>query len=181
MTSYTTTTIKKAAKMTTQPVVRNILVISRQIPLLLDQSGKKISKFAMKKRYPNNIFGQVGIIFQGEFWILGGTTGYNGVNTILKVSNCEVRAVGKLMRDNKELKFAYGRGTVQNDQTIYLCFSYWWNQNCLKSNHPTKPFKLIEDKSLYKHRFGAIASSNGKHKKCYLLNHDLKFCFKHIS
>ena len=167
--------------MTTQPVLKNILVISRHTPFLLDQSGQKVSKFSMKKYYKNNIFGQVGIIFQGEFWILGGTSGYNGVSTILKVSNCEVRAVGKLMRDNKELKFAYGRGTVQNDQTIYLCFSYWWLEHCLKSNHPTKAFKLIENKSLHKHRFGAMASSNGKHKKCSLPNYDLKFCFKDIS
>ena len=161
--------------------LRNILVISRQIPLLLDQSGKKVSKFAMKKRYTNNIFGQVGIIFQGEFWILGGTSGYNGLSTILKVSNCEIRAVGKLMRDNRELKFAYGSGTVQNDQTIYLCFSYWWFESCLKSNHPTTAFKLIENKSLHKHRYGAMASPNGKHKEISLSNDDLKFFFKHDS
>ena len=168
--------------MTTQPVLKNILVISRHTPFLLDQSGQKVSKFSMKKYYKNNIFGQVGIIFQGEFWILGGTTGYNGVNTILKVSNCEIRDVGKLMRDDsKDLKFAYGSGTVQNDQTIYLCFSYWWFENCLKSNHPTTAFKIIENKSLHKHRYGAMASSNGKHKEISLSNDDLKFFFKHDS
>ena len=160
-TAYTTTTIKAAQKLTN---LKSILVISRVAPFLLDQSGQKITKFSMKTGYGSNIHAQTGIVFKGEFWLYGGTTGANGVSTIAKVSNCTVKMIGTLraqLATMKVVKFGVGRGVVRNDQTIYLCFSYWMYNNCVKSNDPNGVFKFIGNKSLYKHRNTAMSSSNG--------------------
>ena len=163
-TAYTTTTIKAAQKLTNS---KNILVFSKGAPFLLNQSGQKITKFAIKD-YASNVFAQTGIMFKGEFWLYGGTTGSKGVSTIAKVSNCTIKMVGKLRTvGNKSFSnhngetFAKGKGAVRNDQTIYLCFSYWMFNNCIKSNDPNGVFKFIGNKSLYKHRNTAMSSSNG--------------------
>ena len=160
-TASTTTTVKAAQKLTK---LKNILVISRVAPFLLDQSGQKITKFSMKTGYGSNIRAQTGIVFKGEFWLYGGITGVNGVSTIAKVSNCTVKIIGTLRVQLATIKvqnFAGGRGVVRNDQTIYLCFSYWKFNNCMKSNDPTGVFKFVENKSLYNHRNTAMTSSNG--------------------
>ena len=168
-TAYTTTTIKAAQKLTS---LKNILVISKVAPLLLDQSGQKITKFTMTEDYGTNVFAQTGIILKGEFWIYGGTTGVDGVSTIAKVSNCTVKMIGTLrvqLETIKPYKFGVGRGTVRNDQTIYLCFSYWMFRSCIKSNDPTGVFKFVGNKSLYTHRSTAMAASNGQCKNDFSL------------
>ena len=161
-TAYTTTTIKAAQKLNS---LKNILVISKIAPILLDQSGQKITKFTMTTGYGTNVFAQTGIILKGEFWIYGGTTGIDGVSTIAKVSNCTVKTIGVLQVGTiKSYRFGVGRGTVRNDQTIYLCFSYWMFRSCIKSNDPTGVFKFVGNKSLFSHRSTAMAASNGQCK-----------------
>ena len=158
-TAYTTTTIKAAQKLTNS---KNILVFSKGAPFLLNQSGQKITKFAIKD-YASNVFAQTGIMFKGEFWLYGGTTGPKGFSTIAKVSNCTIKMVGKLrtVSNHKGQSFGNGKGAVRNDQTIYLCFSFWMFDKCIKSNDPNGVFKFIGNKSLYKHRSTAMSSSNG--------------------
>ena len=122
---------------------------------LLDKSGQKIPKFTFKD-YVNKhqIHGEVSIMFKGEFWMYGGTTGANSISSISKVINCEVKEVGQIRRDNKAVNFGLGKGVVRNDETIYLCFSHWMFQGCIKSNDPlgqfTSIFKIFSDYNLFR-------------------------------
>ena len=163
-TANTTTTIRGVVK--DGHAEKAILVVNtmfREAPFLLDNSGQKIPMFTFKD-YVNKqkIFGEISIIFKGEFWIYGGFTGGSGISTISKVIGCEVKEVGQIRRDNRELRFGLGRGAVRNDETIYLCFSFWTNRWCIKTNDPLGQFTDIKDKTQFYHRQTAMASSNGK-------------------
>ena len=167
-TAYTTTTIRGAIK--NGHVEKDILVVntdSRDAPFLLDKSGQKIPQFDFKEHSnKRKIYAETSIIFKGEFWVFGGTTGHAGISTISKVINCEVKEVGqmKLPFNYRVKDFPEGRGTVRNDETIYLCFDWWENQSCIKSNDPLGRFTNIKSNTQFVHRRAAMASSNGKFK-----------------
>ena len=164
-TAYTTTTIRGAIK--DGHIKKDILVVNtlfKDAPFLLDKSGQKISNFTFDDNNKRKIYGEISIIFKGEFWIYGGTTGLNSISKISKVIGCEVREVGQIKLNNREKRFALGRGAVRNDERIYLCFSYWTFQGCIKSNDPTGPFTSIQDNTQFYHRRTAMTSSKGEYK-----------------
>ena len=165
-TANTKTTTRGAIK--DGHVEKDILVVNtlyRDAPFLLDKTGHKIHQFTFKDYVDKRkIYEEISIIFKGEFWIYGGSTGYNGLSTISKIVDCEVKEVGQIRRDNREQRFSSGRGAVRNDQTIYLCFSHWMSQSCIKSNDPLGQFTLIKNRTQFHHRRTAMSSSSGKYK-----------------
>ena len=132
-TAYTTTTIRGAFKNGHEE--KSILVVNtlhKDAPFLLDKSGQKTPNFTFEDNNNHKIYGEISIIFKGEFWMFGGGNGLRPNSKISKVIGCEVKEVGQMRQNDRERRFGLGRGAVRNDETIYLCFSFWINRWCTK-------------------------------------------------
>ena len=129
-----------------------VLISLTESALLVDAEGRN-DPITMSFGEETEFYDSCSVTYRNRFYVFGG---YNNMQQISEVTECELRRIGTLGFDHND-----GACSNVDDREIYLCFHRYDTSQCRSAVDPLGMFTKIAP-STYYHKFARTAASPSK-------------------
>ena len=136
-----------------------VLISLTESALLVDAEGRN-DPITMSFGEETEFYDSCSVTYRNRFYVFGG---YNNMQQISEVTECELRRIGTLGFDHND-----GACSNVDDREIYLCFHRYDTSQCRSAVDPLGMFTKIAP-STYYHKFARTAASPSKFQVTYIL------------